>query len=231
MECPACGGSLITMEVGPDLPPTTSIVNALLAAGEDEVFVVTRNCWDCGWCEDRSVSIDSIETTEGDAQAVEHAKLIDNIVSETTAINSLTTLEDVLAEVHQRRRLESADEDIEVETVSDSDSVYQIRDRTGNPEHASLEEVCDQLLSRAAEQRRGHPDANLDDAMAIAIDRYGETTVREISRRILVDQVPFRTAAADFDVQPIDGVRIGTVAVQVLEELNSTQTESDSSNG
>mgnify|MGYP007097484364 CR=1 FL=1 len=116
MEYPACGGSLITIEVGPDLPPTTSIVNALLAAGKDEVLVITRNCWDCGWCEDRSVSIDSIETTEGDPHAVEHAKLIDNIVSEATAINSLATLEDVLAEVHQRRRLEPADEDTEAET-------------------------------------------------------------------------------------------------------------------
>jgi hypothetical protein len=37
----------------------------------------------------------------------------------------------------------------------------------------------------------------------------------------VVDGVPFRTAAADHEITAVDGVRIGTVATQVLSELNT----------
>ena len=53
------------MEVGPNHPLSASVADALLAADEDEQIVIARNCWACGWREERSVSIDSIETTEG----------------------------------------------------------------------------------------------------------------------------------------------------------------------
>jgi hypothetical protein len=107
MECPSCGGP-VTIEVWPDQLLSTSVTDALLAADEDEQIVIARNCWVCGWGEERSVSIDPIETTEGDTHAVERATLIDDIMSEATAINSLATLEDTLAEIRRQRRLEAA---------------------------------------------------------------------------------------------------------------------------
>jgi hypothetical protein len=57
--------------------------------------------------------------------------------------------------------------------------------------------------------------------MATVVDRYGDAVVRGVIHRILVDGVPFRTAAADNDVEALDGVRIGTVTTQVLSELNT----------
>lgn len=95
------------MEVGPDQPLSASVADVLLAATEDEQIIVARNCWACGWGEERSVVIDSIETTEGDATAVERAALLDDIMSEVTAIDDLGTLEDALAEIRRQRRLET----------------------------------------------------------------------------------------------------------------------------
>lgn len=96
------------MEVGPDKPFSASVTDALLDADEDEQIVVSRNCWECGWCEERSVFIDAIETTEGDDYAVERAALFDDVTSEATAIDDLATLEDDLAELRRQRRLETA---------------------------------------------------------------------------------------------------------------------------
>lgn len=110
MECPACGGP-VSMDVGPNQPVTESVADALLAAGEDDQIIVTRHCWACGWTEDRAVSIDSIETTEGDGATVERAALLDDIEDELAAIESLATLEDALAEVRRQRQLEPRTDD------------------------------------------------------------------------------------------------------------------------
>ena len=105
--------------------------------------------------------------------------------------------------------------------MTDHATVYDVQERTGNPTHASVDRVCERLLDRAAALRTDHSDAHLDETMATVIDRYGDAVVREVIHRILVDGVPFRTAAADHNVAPLDGVRIGTVAMQVLSELNT----------
>ncbi|MFC4248260.1 MULTISPECIES: hypothetical protein [Natrialbaceae] len=105
MECPACGGP-VTIEVGPNQPLSASVADALLAADENEQITVTRNCWACGWNEERSVSIDSIEITEGEAHVVKRAVLLNEITDELSTIDSLATLKDVLAEVRRQRRLE-----------------------------------------------------------------------------------------------------------------------------
>jgi len=60
-------------------------LDILLAADKDEQIIVARNCWARGWTEERSVTIDSIETTEGDADAVERTALLDDIMREATA--------------------------------------------------------------------------------------------------------------------------------------------------
>ena len=100
-------------------------------------------------------------------------------------------------------------------------TVYDVRERTGNLEDASVDAVCERLLERAATPRANHLDAHLDTAIAAVVDRYGDTVVRAVVHRILVDGVPSRTAAADHEVVAVDGVRIGTVVTQVLSELNT----------
>jgi hypothetical protein len=104
--------------------------------------------------------------------------------------------------------------------LTDHAAAYDVRERTGNPEHVSVETVCEHVLDRAADLRTDHPDAHLNTAMATVVDRYGDAVARAVILGFLVDGVPFRTAAADHDVAALDGVRIGTVATQVLDELN-----------
>lgn len=57
--------------------------------------------------------------------------------------------------------------------------------------------------------------------MAVVVDRYGSEAVRTIVQRVLVDDYPFRTATVGLDVDNIDGVRIGTTAIQFLAELSA----------
>ncbi|WEL27461.1 hypothetical protein [Haloferax volcanii] len=110
MDCPACGGS-VTLEVGPDRPPSTSLSDAVLDAAEDERLDVVRTCWDCGWQEERRLRVEAIDTTAGDADAIERAGLLEEITDGLAAIEDFGTLEDTLAEVRRRRRLEPAAED------------------------------------------------------------------------------------------------------------------------
>ena len=105
--------------------------------------------------------------------------------------------------------------------MTDHAIVYDVQERTGKPAHASVDRVCERLLERAAPPRTDSPDVHLDGTMATVVDRYGDAVVREIIHRVLVAGVPFRMATADHDVTALDGVRIGTVATQVLSELNT----------
>ena len=110
MDCPACGGP-VTLEVGPDRPPSTSLSDAVLDAAEDERLDVVRTCWDCGWQEERRLRIEAIDTTAGDDAMIERAALLKEITDELAAIEDLRTLEDTLAEVRGQRRLEPVAED------------------------------------------------------------------------------------------------------------------------
>jgi len=116
MEFPSCSGP-VTMEIGPNQPVSASVADALLAADEGERIVISRICWECGWTEDRSVSLDSVETTDGDTHTVERAALLDDIMQEATAIDDLATLKDALAEVRRQRRLEPSTADTEEDTT------------------------------------------------------------------------------------------------------------------
>ena len=109
--------------------------------------------------------------------------------------------------------------------MSDTDARYNVRDCTQNPNHASIDEVCERLVSRAKNPRANHQDAHFDVAMADVVDRYGEAAVREVVELVLAGDVTFRTAAADLDMRSIDGVRIGTTAQWILGELNGTTTD------
>jgi hypothetical protein len=105
--------------------------------------------------------------------------------------------------------------------MPDTEPLYDVRERTGNPEHASVADVIDLVLERAQQPRTDHRNAHLDELMATVVDRYGTEPVRTVIHRILVDGTPFRTATHDLAVRTVDGVRIGTAAGQFLEELNT----------
>lgn len=115
MDCPACESS-VTLEVGPDHPPSASLTDALLTADEDECIEVSRNCWNCGWHEERQVCVASIETMEGDETAIKRAALLDEITDELAAIENLATLEDTLAEVRRQQRLEPSTAETDADT-------------------------------------------------------------------------------------------------------------------
>lgn len=116
MDCPACGGS-VTLEIEADRPPSTSLTNTLLNAAEDDRIDIVRDCWDCGWQEERRLRVEAIETTAGDVDAIERAALLEEISDELPAIEDLATLEDTLAEVRRQRRLEPSAEDTDKDTT------------------------------------------------------------------------------------------------------------------
>ncbi|QKY20543.1 hypothetical protein B4589_009195 [Halolamina sp. CBA1230] len=105
--------------------------------------------------------------------------------------------------------------------MADNDALYDVRERTKNPEHASVDDVVELVLERAQHPRTDHHDGHLDVLMATVVDRYGTAPIRTVIHRVLVDAMPFRTATQDLEVRNVDGVRIGTTAGQFLDELNA----------
>jgi hypothetical protein len=105
--------------------------------------------------------------------------------------------------------------------MSVSEARYDVREQTGNPEHASVDDVVELILERAQHPRTDYENGHLDDLIATVVDRYGTDPVRTVVHRVLVDGTPHRTAAHDLGVRNVDGVRIGTAAGQFLNELNA----------
>ncbi|WP_225336000.1 hypothetical protein [Halomicrobium urmianum] len=105
--------------------------------------------------------------------------------------------------------------------MPDAEALYDVRERTGNPEHASATDVVDLVLERAQNPRMDHQDAHLDAGLVAIVDRYETEPVRTVIYRVLVDQYPFRTATNGLEMRNVDGVCIGTAANWVLEELNA----------
>lgn len=109
--------------------------------------------------------------------------------------------------------------------MPDAEPLYDVRERTGNSEHASVADVVELVVERAQNPRDDHEDAHLDELMATVVDRYGTEPVRTVIHRVLVDGTPFRTATDGLELRNIDGVRIGTTAGQFLAELNGQRDE------
>src|SRR6056297_3541755 len=105
--------------------------------------------------------------------------------------------------------------------MPDKDALYDVRERTKNPEHASVDDVVELVLERAQHPRTEHRDAHLDEMMATVVDMDGTDPVRTVIHRVLVDGTPYWTATHDLEVRNVDGVRIGTAAGQFLTELNA----------
>lgn len=102
-----------------------------------------------------------------------------------------------------------------------SEPLYDIRERTENPDHASVDDVVALVVERAQNPRDVHDDAHFDTVMATTIDIYGTEPVRTVIHRILVDNEPFRTATNGLELRTVDGIRIGTAATWFLDELNA----------
>ena len=109
--------------------------------------------------------------------------------------------------------------------MPDAEPHYNVREQTGNPEHASVDDVVDLVIQRAQNPRTEHKDAHFDTAVAALVDRYGTESVRTVIDRILVDDEPFRTATNGLEMRNVDGVRIGTAASWFLEELNAQDSD------
>ncbi|WP_435185732.1 hypothetical protein [Halobellus sp. EA9] len=105
--------------------------------------------------------------------------------------------------------------------MPDTEANYNVREQTGDPEHASVDDVVDLVIHRAQNPRTEHEDAHFDTAVADLVDRYGTESVRTVIHRILVDDEPFRTATNGLEMRNVDGVRIGTAASWFLQEINA----------
>lgn len=107
MECPECGSEVLTREIGPEWPMRTSLVDAVLDADVDERVVLSRNCWTCGWSEERLVRIESIDETPGDSDVVERRRLRDTLDDAIRDVEDIETLERLLEDVQARRTRDS----------------------------------------------------------------------------------------------------------------------------
>ncbi|WP_042662466.1 hypothetical protein [Haloferax sp. ATB1] len=112
--------------------------------------------------------------------------------------------------------------------MTETDAPYPVYEATGNPAHPSFEDVCCFLLDRGHSSRTDQQDAHFDEMMTGVLARYDEETVRTVASRILVECYLFRTATVDLDVEHVDGVRIGTLAVEMLWELHDPTDTSTS---
>lgn len=106
--------------------------------------------------------------------------------------------------------------------MTEEDPLYDVREVTDDPEHASVEDVYAFVLTRARKQAH---DEYYDDRMANVLERHDEETVCTVIHRILVDGYPFRTATVDLDMRNVDGIEIGTAATGALERLNEAGRE------
>lgn len=107
--------------------------------------------------------------------------------------------------------------------MTGDEALYDVRERSWNPTHASVDDVCELVVERAQNPREDHEDAHFDEDMAEIVDRYGADTVRTVIHRILIEHYPFRTATVDPNMRNVDGVWIGTTAGWFLRKLNAEQ--------
>ena len=83
--------------------------------------------------------------------------------------------------------------------MTETDALYDVREQTENPAHASVDDVITLVLDRARKPRENHHNAHFDEAMAAVVDRYGAEAVRTVIHRVLVEHCPFRTATANLE--------------------------------
>lgn len=105
--------------------------------------------------------------------------------------------------------------------MPDTERLYNVREQTGNPDHASADDIVELVVEPAQKPRDDHEDAHFDRAISTIIDTYGTEPVRTAIHRVLVGNEPFRTATNGLELRNVDGVRIGTAASRFLDGLNA----------
>ncbi|WP_042662467.1 hypothetical protein [Haloferax sp. ATB1] len=103
MECPDCGEPYVSREVGPGRPPSTPLANAILDTEQGEEVILHRQCWTCGWSEDRHVEVAAIETEHGDPEIVDRQQRLSELAGLLEEIEDTETLDSVLHYVRQQR--------------------------------------------------------------------------------------------------------------------------------
>ncbi|GGN23962.1 hypothetical protein [Halarchaeum nitratireducens] len=108
MECPDCGGSQISREVGPGWSPSTRLVDVFVDLEEGDGITLHRQCWTCGWHEDREIAVTEIEAEHGDPETVAHQQRLTELVNELEAIEDTETLKAIHRDVRQRQSTDVA---------------------------------------------------------------------------------------------------------------------------
>ncbi|GAD53722.1 hypothetical protein MBEHAL_2482 [Halarchaeum acidiphilum MH1-52-1] len=103
MECPDCGESYVSREVGPRWPPSTQFGDAIVDLEDGESAVLHRQCWTCGWSEDRHLTVTEIETEHGDPEAITHQQQLTQLVNELEQIDDTEVVKEILRDVRNRR--------------------------------------------------------------------------------------------------------------------------------
>ncbi|WP_115891656.1 hypothetical protein [Haloferax sp. Atlit-48N] len=103
MECPDCGEPYVSREVGPGRPPSTPLANAILDTEQGEEVILHRQCWTCGWSEDRHIEVAAIETEHGDPEIVDRQQRLSELVGLLEGTEDTETLESVLQYVRQHQ--------------------------------------------------------------------------------------------------------------------------------
>ena len=111
MECPDCGRSYVSREVGPRWPPSMQLGDAIVDLEDGESAVLHRQCWTCGLSEDRHITLTEIETEHGDSETVAHQQRLTELVDELEAIEDPEILEMILRDVRQRQSTDVATTD------------------------------------------------------------------------------------------------------------------------
>lgn len=169
MDCPECGAGVVSVDVGEDCPSSMNVLSALLEVEESETVVVTRACWECGWSEDRHVTLTDITTQTGDEDVQRRRELLDELVDEAEQIEDSNVLADALAEVKHLRRI----------SLNEMDSDEHRCDVNGHLETLSSgksRDDWDDALLEAGEGIFGGRDENpvADDPLTVVREAAGE---------------------------------------------------------
>jgi len=96
MDCPDCGSTKITSEVGPEQATGTNLETAIFSADEGSSVQVVHQCWNCGWEETRTVTVDEVTVKHGDKEVIEHSRLVSQLIAAAQSIEDTDKLERLL---------------------------------------------------------------------------------------------------------------------------------------
>lgn len=108
MNCPGCGSRSVSVELGPDGAPLTSVARAVMDAAEGDAIEVSRDCWTCGWRETRRLQLAAIEVKAGDDTVQRRRQLVDAVHADLAAVQRIESLREALECVRNVRQGEPA---------------------------------------------------------------------------------------------------------------------------